>query len=81
MQNTEGEPFDPQDLVSQAISNVITHVVFGDRFDYSDEKIANLQFQNYFAAHFKTHPFPILRVSSQSFMITRPADMCEVDKG
>lgn len=64
MRETDGEPFDPRDLITQGISNVITCVVFGDRFEYSDAKLANLQFQNFFAAFLKTQALPALRVSN-----------------
>ena len=63
IQNTDGGPFDPQDLITQGVSNIITRVVFGDRFEYSDEKLSNLQFQNYIGILVKTRSLPLLRVS------------------
>ncbi|KAL6107457.1 uncharacterized protein ACO6RY_18226 [Pungitius sinensis] len=33
-----GEPFDVQPLMSKAVSNIISCLVFGDRFDYSDQQ-------------------------------------------
>ncbi|XP_053577329.1 cytochrome P450 2D15 [Bombina bombina] len=39
---TEGQPFDPYLLVYNAVSNVICSIVFGDRFDYDDEKFQRM---------------------------------------
>ncbi|KAM8954149.1 cytochrome P450 2G1-like isoform 2-T2 [Pelodytes ibericus] len=36
------KPIDPTALLTLAVSNVICNVVFGDRFDYEDEKFKNL---------------------------------------
>ncbi|XP_070534293.1 cytochrome P450 2U1-like [Ptychodera flava] len=38
----EGALFDPTDLLLNAVSNIICCVVFGKRFDYSDEKFLSL---------------------------------------
>uniref|UniRef100_A0A8D0DGT4 Cytochrome P450 n=2 Tax=Salvator merianae TaxID=96440 RepID=A0A8D0DGT4_SALMN len=38
----QGMPFDPTLTLSHAISNVICSIVFGDRFEYSDEKFLTL---------------------------------------
>ena len=67
LHNTNGSPFDPLDLLTQGVSNIITRVVFGDRFDYSDEKLSNLQFQNYIAILIKTRSLQLLRVSILNF--------------
>ena len=64
MQKTDGERFDPVDLLTQGISNVITHVVFGVRFDYSDEKLGNVQFKDFVNAGIKTRSLPFLKVRS-----------------
>ncbi|XP_029475594.1 cytochrome P450 2A6-like isoform X2 [Rhinatrema bivittatum] len=39
---TKGLPFDPTYFFSQATSNVICSIVFGDRFDYKDEEFCGL---------------------------------------
>ncbi|XP_071784167.1 cytochrome P450 2U1-like [Asterias amurensis] len=38
----EGKAFDPTDLVHNAVSNIICKICFGYRFDYTDEKFAQL---------------------------------------
>ncbi len=38
----EGKPFDPAHLVNNAVSNIICKICFGNRFDYSDLKFAEL---------------------------------------
>ncbi|XP_048833563.1 cytochrome P450 2J2-like isoform X2 [Brienomyrus brachyistius] len=40
--NTQGQPFDPQFIVNNAVSNIICCLVFGDRFDYSDSNFQTL---------------------------------------
>ncbi|XP_012891542.1 PREDICTED: cytochrome P450 2F2 [Dipodomys ordii] len=39
LQNTQGEPFDPVFVLSRSVSNIICSVIFGHRFDYSDERL------------------------------------------
>ena len=34
--DTKGQPFDPQTAITNAVSNVICSIVFGDRFPYDD---------------------------------------------
>ncbi|XP_018422658.1 PREDICTED: cytochrome P450 2A5-like [Nanorana parkeri] len=36
--------FDPSDILHLAVSNIICSIVFGERFDYKDEKFINLLF-------------------------------------
>ncbi|KAM3875982.1 cytochrome P450 2J2-like [Diretmus argenteus] len=38
----QGRPFNPHYTIKSAVGNVIASVVFGDRFDYSDERFQNL---------------------------------------
>lgn len=56
-------PFNIQDLLTQSVSNVITKVVFGSRFDYTAEQLANLQFDEFFEKNRLYQGFKILRVS------------------
>nr|XP_060627321.1 cytochrome P450 2G1-like [Anolis sagrei ordinatus] len=39
---TQGQPFDPTFFLSRTVSNVISSVVFGHRFDYEDETFLSL---------------------------------------
>nr|XP_032651541.1 cytochrome P450 2G1-like isoform X1 [Chelonoidis abingdonii] len=41
-QKTQGAPFDPIFNLSRAVSNIICSIVFGNRFDYEDEKFIAL---------------------------------------
>uniref|UniRef100_A0A4W5QAC3 Uncharacterized protein n=1 Tax=Hucho hucho TaxID=62062 RepID=A0A4W5QAC3_9TELE len=38
----QGKPFNPQMLINNAVSNVICCLVFGDRFEYSDDQFQTL---------------------------------------
>ncbi|KAG7487703.1 hypothetical protein MATL_G00026160 [Megalops atlanticus] len=42
MGNEQGQPFDPQFTVNNAVSNIICCLVFGDRFEYGDSHFQNL---------------------------------------
>ncbi|KAM4696363.1 LOW QUALITY PROTEIN: uncharacterized protein WCC33_015131 [Rhinophrynus dorsalis] len=42
LENTEGRPFDPTFFLSCAVSNIICSIVFGQRFDYKDERFLSL---------------------------------------
>uniref|UniRef100_A0A4W5QGU5 Cytochrome P450, family 2, subfamily P, polypeptide 6 n=1 Tax=Hucho hucho TaxID=62062 RepID=A0A4W5QGU5_9TELE len=41
-QGEQGKPFNPQMLINNAVSNVICCLVFGDRFEYSDDQFQTL---------------------------------------
>uniref|UniRef100_A0A8C6Z2I0 Cytochrome P450 2G1-like n=1 Tax=Nothoprocta perdicaria TaxID=30464 RepID=A0A8C6Z2I0_NOTPE len=42
LQRTQEKPFDPTYLLSQAVSNVICSIVFGNRFDYKDTEFREM---------------------------------------
>ncbi|XP_053328583.1 cytochrome P450 2B4-like [Spea bombifrons] len=42
LQKKNGSPFDPAYLLTLAVSNIICSIVFGERFDYKDEKFLGL---------------------------------------
>uniref|UniRef100_A0A452GXV0 unspecific monooxygenase n=1 Tax=Gopherus agassizii TaxID=38772 RepID=A0A452GXV0_9SAUR len=42
LRNTHERPFDPTLPLTHAVSNVICSIVFGDRFDYEDQKFLTL---------------------------------------
>lgn len=41
-QSLKGQPFDPHFIVNTAVSNIISSIIFGDRFEYNDEKFNKL---------------------------------------
>ncbi|XP_013863521.1 cytochrome P450 2J6 [Austrofundulus limnaeus] len=42
METKEGEAFDPVPLLNSAVSNIICQIVFGRRFDYSDQHFQSM---------------------------------------
>uniref|UniRef100_A0A8D2Q5V9 Cytochrome P450 2J2-like n=1 Tax=Varanus komodoensis TaxID=61221 RepID=A0A8D2Q5V9_VARKO len=42
IEEQKGQPFDPQLLIKNAVSNIICSVTFGDRFEYSDSRFQKL---------------------------------------
>ncbi|XP_054913193.1 cytochrome P450 2J6-like [Poeciliopsis prolifica] len=42
MQKEEGKAFDPVPLLNNAVSNIICQIVFGRRFDYSDQDLQSM---------------------------------------
>ncbi|XP_038063977.1 cytochrome P450 2J6-like [Patiria miniata] len=42
MSSFDGKPFNPKRLLSNAVSNVICSVIFGKRYEYTDQKFQNL---------------------------------------
>ncbi|XP_059573759.1 cytochrome P450 2A13-like [Alligator mississippiensis] len=42
LHDTKGLPFDPTYILSRSVSNVISSVLFGDRFDYEDKEFLSL---------------------------------------
>ncbi|XP_069829785.1 cytochrome P450 2G1-like isoform X3 [Dendropsophus ebraccatus] len=39
---SNGQPFDPHKKIMEAIANVLCSIIFGDRFEYKDERFAKL---------------------------------------
>ncbi|XP_012721842.2 cytochrome P450 2J6 [Fundulus heteroclitus] len=42
MEKEEGKAFDPMQLLNSAVSNIICQIVFGRRFDYSDQDLRRM---------------------------------------
>nr|XP_056703262.1 cytochrome P450 2A13-like [Euleptes europaea] len=42
LRNTKGAPFDPTYILSRTVSNVISSITFGNRFDYEDKEFLSL---------------------------------------
>lgn len=62
LEQNEGRPFDLENLLIQATSNIITKVIFGDRFDYSDEKLSHVQFTRFAGLQMLARWLPLLKV-------------------
>ncbi|XP_067412728.1 cytochrome P450 2A13-like [Emydura macquarii macquarii] len=52
LRSTKGLPFDPTYFLSRSVSNVISSVVFGDRFDYEDKEFLSLLYMMTESFHF-----------------------------
>ena len=63
LKNTNEKPFDIKEQLTMSVNNIITSIVFGTRFNYSDEHLANLQITEFRDIFEKTKYMPILRVS------------------
>ncbi|XP_070806248.1 cytochrome P450 2A13-like [Pituophis catenifer annectens] len=42
LRSTKGAPFDPTYFLSRSVSNVISSIIFGSRFDYEDQEFLSL---------------------------------------
>ncbi|XP_070620931.1 cytochrome P450 2A13-like isoform X2 [Erythrolamprus reginae] len=42
LRDTKGAPFDPTYFLSRSVSNVISSIIFGNRFDYEDQEFLSL---------------------------------------
>lgn len=40
--STSGEPFDPKFVLGRSVCNIICSVIFGNRFDYNDERLLTI---------------------------------------
>ena len=58
----ETQPFDVDKLLAQAISNTMTTVIFGTRFDYSDDRLEEMQFSEYAQLRIQATFLPIIKV-------------------
>lgn len=63
LESHNGHPIDIQNQLRQSISNVATHITFGNRFNYDNEQLENLQTDVFFSKYFLTESLPLLRVS------------------
>ena len=50
--------------LTQTISNMATHIVFGSRVDYSSDQLDNLQFTDYLSKRHTVAMFPLISVSN-----------------
>ena len=64
LEQTKGKAVDIKHQLTQTVSNVITSLIFGNRFDYSEDQLANLQITEFRDVFEKTKFIPFIRVSS-----------------
>ena len=72
LQCEEGKPLDLAELLPKATCNVITTVLFRQRFDYDDDENDSVQFANFLAMNLKARVVPFITVSyifSQGYSI------------
>lgn len=60
--NQRSEPFDINELLTQAKCNIITTVAMDKKCDYSDEKIKKMQMADYIRAQIIFTMCPLLKV-------------------
>ena len=63
LEQTKGKAVDIKHQLTQTVSNVITSLIFGNRFDYSEDQLANLQITEFRDVFEKTKFIPFIRVS------------------
>ncbi|XP_067945567.1 cytochrome P450 2B19-like [Watersipora subatra] len=61
LEEKKGKPFDIKEQLTQTVSNVITSIIFGNRFDYSPEQLSNLQITEFRDVYEKTKFMPAIR--------------------
>jgi len=61
-----GQPMDIGPQLTQTISNMATHIVFGSRVDYSSDQLDNLQFTDYLSKWRIMISIPFVTVSIDS---------------
>lgn len=71
LKETNEKPFDIKEQLTQGVNNIITSIVFGQRCNYSDEHLANLQITEFRDIFEKTKYMPILRVSNRLTIIIK----------
>lgn len=80
LHDTRCEPFDIHDLLTQATCNVITTVTIGSRYDYSDERLENIQLTEYVGLTLLTQAIPVLKVRSSTTSILLSNDTHNIAK-
>jgi len=63
-----GSPFDAELLLKQAVSNVISHIIFNERFPYGDSKLRALDFQEFIHMERIRGYFPLVKVKRISLL-------------
>ena len=63
LQCEEGKPLDLAELLPKATCNVITTVLFRQRFEYDDDEMDSVQFANFLAMNLKARVVPFITVS------------------
>ena len=80
LESHKEQPLDIKDQLTRSVSNVATYIIFGRRFEYDAEQLANLQFQEFLAVSNFTRVTPFLRVRLWSKYNKRRASAMNIEQ-
>lgn len=69
LRETKESPTSPKSPLRLAVSNVACHIIFGNRFSYSDQHLKNMDFDEFLFKTFAIGLVPFLEVDSTLFYL------------